>query len=444
MAARDLASPVRALPSIAWLDELTAAEVSVAGGKGANLGELVRAGFQVPDGFVVTTNAYQAAMEESGVRDTLRARSAAISPGDERETAKYAGALQALVIDAGLPEALRNEVSRAYHRFGGELFVAVRSSGLAEDARTTSFAGMHETFTNVRGEDELLARILDCWASLFSVRACAYRASQGVGGEPAIAVIVQRMVNADRSGVMFTADPTTGDRSRLVIEAAYGQGEVVVEGQVEPDTYTVAKDDLTVLSTRIGKKSFAVVRGTSGHDRRVECDPATAQHRVLEHHEVVELVRLGVQVEDHYGIPQDIEWVMEGDVPYIVQTRPVTTLDRLPSPSPSAVSSALVDGLPATPGVVRGSVRLLRSPQEGAKFQDGDVLVAATTSPDWMPIMRRASAIVTDSGGVTSHAAILSRELGVPCIVGTGDATQRLRDGMLVTVDAERGIVFEG
>ena len=432
------------VPSIAWLDRLNAADASVAGGKGANLSKLIRAGFQVPDGFVVTTHAYLAAMEKAGVRHVLRERAAGISLDDEHELAEHALALQALVTGAGLPESLHDAVSRAYHKLGGDPFVAVRSSSVAEDARTTSFAGMHETFTNVRGQEELLTRVLDCWASLFSIRACAYRASLNLSSEPAIGVIVQLMVNADRSGVMFTADPATGDRSHIVIEAAYGLGEVVVEGQVEPDTYTVAKDGPTVLVTRIGEKSHAVVRGTAGHDRRVTCEPATAQHRVLEDREVTELARLGVRLEDHYNAPQDIEWVMEGDATYVVQSRPITTLDRLPPPSRFAATAGLVEGLPAAPGVVRGSVRVLRTPEDGATFQDDEVLVAARTSPDWMPIMRRAAAIVTDSGGITSHAAILSRELDVPCIVGTGDATLRLRDGLAVTVDADRGIVFEG
>ena len=437
-----VASVTASIPSIAWLDE-HAADASAVGGKGANLSNLIRAGFQVPDGFVVTTNAYLTAMEQSGVRDVLRERAADISLDDEHELAERALALQAFVVGAGLPESLRDSVSRAYHRLGGDPFVAVRSSSLAEDARTASFAGMHETFTNVRGEEELLTRVLDCWASLFSVRACAYRASLNLSGEPAIGVVVQLMVHGDRSGVMFTVDPATGDRSHLVIEAAYGLGEVVVEGEIEPDTYTVAKGGPIVVVTRIGHKSLAVVRGTAGHDVRVACEPATAQHRVLEDREVTDLASLGIRLEDHYGAPQDIEWVMEGDETYVVQSRPITTLDGLSPPSRFAASSALVEGLPACPGVVRGSVRVLQTPEGGATFRDGEVLVAARTSPDWMPIMRRAAAIVTERGGITSHAAILSRELGVPCIVGTGDATQCLRDGLAVLVDADRGIVFE-
>ena len=428
---------------IIWLDERAALDAAIVGGKGANLGELVQSGFRVPAGFVVTSNAYLAALDEAGIRTALREMNAA-ALDEDRDLATRATELQELVRGAGLPQWLHDEVERAYRKLGEHSFVAVRSSATSEDSSTASFAGMNESFTNVRGQAELLARVLDCWASLFSERACAYRASRGLVEEPVIAVVVQQMVNADRSGVMFTADPSTGDRSRLVIEAAYGLGEVVVGGEIEPDTYVVDKAGPTVVSTRIGRKPFAIVRGSDGHDQRVESAPETAQHRVLDDREVLEVARLGMKVEDHYGTPQDTEWTIEGDAISLVQSRPITTLGHLPSPSSSAAATGLVQGLGASPGVVSGRVRVLRSAQESASFADGEVLVAAMTSPDWAPVMRRAGAVVTDGGGITCHAAILSRELGVPCIVGTGEATAKLHDGMVVTVDAERGIVFEG
>ncbi len=431
------------VPRIVWLEDRAALDAAIVGGKGANLGELVQSGFRVPAGFVVTSNAYLAALDEAGIRTALREMNAA-ALHDDRDLETRATELQELVRGAGLPQWLHDEVGQAYRKLGEHSFVAVRSSATSEDSSTASFAGMNETFTNVRGHAELLARVLDCWASLFSERACAYRASRGLVEEPVIAVVVQQMVNADRSGVMFTADPSTGDRSHLVIEAAYGLGEVVVGGEIEPDTYVVDKAGPTVVSTRIGRKPFAIVRGSEGHDQRVESAPETAQHRVLDDREVLELARLGMKVEEHYGAPQDTEWTIERDAISLVQSRPITTLGHLPSPSPSAAASGLVQGLGASPGVVSGRVRVLRSAHESAGFADGEVLVAAMTSPDWAPVMRRAGAVVTDGGGITCHAAILSRELGVPCIVGTGEATTKLHDGMVVTVDAERGLVFEG
>lgn len=431
------------------LDELTRNDVAIAGGKGANLGELLRAGLRVPEGFVVTAQAYLEAMEVAGVRDDLRSRAGSADAADDQALAASASELQDLVHRAGIPDALRRDVLDAYHGLGSTTFVAVRSSATAEDSATTSFAGMNETFTNVRGNDELLARIVDCWASLFAGRVCAYRATQHMTAEPAIAVIVQRMVDAERSGVMFTVDPASGDRSRVVIEAAYGLGEVVVGGQVEPDTYVVAKDGSAVIETRIGSKQFKIERGLDGHDRQVACPANAAARAALSEEDLLELARLAIRIEDHYGAPQDTEWAIENGTVYLVQSRPITTLGRpLAGPHPGDesgdVGPVLASGLAAAPGVVVGRVRVLPSPSEAGRLEAGEILVAPMTTPDWVPVIRRAAALVTDSGGMTCHAAIVSRELGVPCIVGTRRATGVLRDGMLVTVDADHGVIYGG
>jgi len=431
---------------IVWFGELGRGDAATAGGKGANLGELTRAGLPVPEGFVVTAHAYLEALEHAGVRDDLRRRNAALDVGDEEALSAEAATLQALVRSVAIPEDLQREIVDAYGRLGSEVFVAVRSSATAEDTASTSFAGMNETFTNVRGEAELLARIVECWASLFGARVCSYRATQGITEEPAIAVVVQRMVDADRSGVMFTVDPATGNRDRIVIEGAFGLGEVVVGGQVEPDTYVVAKDGPTLLETRVGSKGFRIVRGPDGHDQRVDHDAETAHTRVLRDDEVLELARVGLAVERHYGTPQDTEWAMEDGTTFLVQSRPITTLlAEPPGATPgTAMGPALVSGLGAAPGVVAGTVRVLRSPSDGGALEAGEILVAPMTSPDWVPVIRRAGALVTDSGGMTCHAAIVSRELGVPCIVGARAATEVLTDGMLVTVDATHGAVYAG
>ena len=432
---------------VVWFDDLTIDDVDRAGGKGANLGELVSAGLPVPQGFVVTAQAYLEAMDVGGVRADLVDR-VSTADADDSSLARVSADLQDLVHKAGMPKELRSELVDAYQRLGGAPYVAVRSSATGEDSAAASFAGMNETFTNVRGAEELVRRVVDCWASLFGARACAYRATQGVTGEPAIAVVVQRMINSERSGVMFTADPATGDRSHVVIEAAFGLGEVVVGGQIEPDTYVVAKDGPSILETRIGVQAFEIVRGDDGHDRRVELDPQRGAGAVLNDEEVIGLALLGRRVEDHYGAPQDTEWAIENGTVYLVQSRPITTL----GPEAAATGGiavaelgpALVTGLAAAPGLVSGSVRVLRSPTEGRLLEGGEILVAPMTNPDWVPVIRRAGALVTDSGGTTCHAAIVSRELGVPCIVGAGRATELLRDGMVVTVDATHGAVFKG
>ncbi len=427
---------------IAWFKDVGREDALVAGGKGANLGELTRGGFPVPDGFVVTADAYLTAMDEAGVRVQLREGMETADPGDTAEIAATAARLRELVEKAGMPTELGQEILDAFRRLG-EPLVAVRSSATAEDAGDTSFAGMNQTFTNV-SEDDLLGRVVDCWASLFGPRVFSYRAARGIHDEAAIAVVIQRMLDADRSGVMFSADPATGDQSRVVIEAAFGLGEVVVSGAIEPDTYVLSKDGPRLLSTRVGHQLFAIRRGADGHDQRVELADDDGARRVLSDEDALTLARVAAQVEAHYGSPQDMEWAFEGDTVYLVQSRPITTLGAAAATESVQASEPLVTGLGAGPGVASGRVRVLRSVDEAPRLKAGEVLVAPMTTPDWVPAMRRAAALVTDGGGITCHAAIASRELGVPCIVATRQATTVLRDGELVTVDSGAGAVYAG
>jgi pyruvate,water dikinase len=287
---------------------------------------------------------------------------------------------------------------------------------------------------------------VDCWASLYGERVIAYRGSQGLTDEPMIAVVVQGLVRSDRSGVMFTADPSTGDRETLVIEGSFGLGEVVVSGQVEPDTYVVAKAGPRVLSARVGHKDHRIIASDAGTLVREELEPDDARRRVLTDDEAIALARLGLTVERAFGgEPQDIEWAIEGEDTYIVQSRPITTLGPKPAaPATGSGQPILLRGLGASPGVAGGAVRVLRAPKEGTRLRQGEVLVAPMTNPDWVPTIRRAAAVVTDGGGMTCHAAIVSRELGVPCVVGARSATSTLRDGERVTVDGGEGVVREG
>ncbi|MGK2852749.1 MAG: phosphoenolpyruvate synthase, partial [Microbacteriaceae bacterium] len=306
--------------------------------------------------------------------------------------------------------------------------------------------------------EALIARLRDCWASLYGDRVISYRASQGMDEEPLLAVVVQTQIASDRSGVMFTVDPSTGARDRLVIEAALGLGEVVVSGAVEPDTYIVAKDGPRIISTRIGHQSHRLLPGPGGTVRREELADADADARVLSDAEVLAVANLGLQVEEHYGEPQDTEWAYSGERLWMLQSRPVTTLGGGPdsatpiggAPASAPVTEAapvgtvLLRGLPAAPGRVTGRVRILQSPADGDRLQAGEILVAPMTNPDWVPTLRRAAAVVTDGGGMTCHAAIVARELRVPAIVGTRTATTTLRDGELVTVDGAKGEILEG
>ncbi|MFC4783854.1 phosphoenolpyruvate synthase [Nocardioides sp. MAHUQ-72] len=444
------AASVTDLPTtdlVAWFGEIGRADVPRVGGKGANLGELAGAGLPVPPGFVVTADAYLQAMQLGGVRDALRERVAEADVDSPEDLERATADLRALVHAAGVPDDLRRSVLEAYARLGDEPRVAVRSSATAEDSASTSFAGMNETFTNVRGGEELLVRIVDCWASLWSPRVVAYRAAQALAEEPAIAVVVQAMVDSDSSGVMFTVDPSTGDRDSIMVEAAYGLGEVVVGGQVEPDTYVLSKSTGAVVRAHLGTKAVRIVRGPDGHDRRLEVPAEDRSRWVLDEDVLHDLAGLALDIERHYGSPQDVEFARQGDRTWIVQSRPITTLSDVAAAGtePEAeTGDVLLNGLAAAPGLVSGPVRILRSTADGDRLQAGDVLVASMTSPDWVPMMRRACALVTDGGGVTCHAAIVGRELHLPTVVATRTATTVLRDGEIVTVDGSRGVVRAG
>jgi pyruvate, water dikinase len=421
-------------------------DVELAGGKGANLGELVRAGMNVPPGFVVTAPAYLHALDEAGVRDRLREESVRANDTPEPDAA---GRMRSTIHRVPMPRDLREQILAAYAQMGADVSVAVRSSATAEDSKDTSFAGMNATFTNVSGGPALIDAVQRCWASLFGDRVVSYRASQGIDDEPALAVVVQRMVDAERSGVMFTADPASADVTKVVIEAAFGLGEVVVGGAVEPDTYVLDKAGPRLRSVRVGHQDFAIGRGPDGRDARTDFTDDQANRRVLTDEEVVQLARTGLRIHDHYGEPQDIEWAVAAGEWFILQSRPITTLaprEDLPAGAVEAAAAApvLLKGQAASPGMVAGTVRILASPADGESLKSGEILVATMTSPDWVPTIRRAAALVTDGGGMTCHAAIVARELRVPCVVGTRVATSVLHDGQLVTVDATGGRILAG
>ena len=438
---------------VVWFEDLTIADAGIAGGKGANLGELTAAGLPVPPGFVVPADAYLAAIDAAGTRDKLQAILADLDADDDAALARASELARSLIESTPIPPGISEAIRAAYGRIGEMTRVAVRSSGTSEDSGEASFAGMNATFTNVAGSEELLRRIVDCWASLYGARSLAYRVQSGMGEEPTIAVIVQQMIASERSGIMFTADPTDGTRGQLIVEAILGQGEAIVSGMVEPDTYTVTKEPLAVTSIRVGRQSKQIVCGTDGSDLEVELSPADGARRVLDDEQILQIARLGVAVEAHYGAPQDIEWAAVGDQVWLVQSRPITTLgSAAPTPTvgpaaPATTSRSvqvLLHGLGASPGRGAGAVRVLHTPDEGHLLQSGEVLVAPMTSPDWVPAMRRAAGLVTDGGGMTCHAAIVSRELGLPCIVGTREATSLLSNGQPITVDGATGEVYAG
>jgi pyruvate,water dikinase len=416
-----------------------------AGGKGANMGELVAASLPVPPGFVLMRRSYLASMETGGVDTELAAlhREALTQVDSAARLAELCQRMRTLVAKAGVSQDVRDQLLESYRALGPNYTVAVRSSATGEDGRDASFAGMNQTVTNVTGEIALLEAVTTCWASLFSPRVVTYRASRGFVADPAMAVVVQQMIASEQSGVAFTTDPSTGEREHIVIEAALGLGEVVVSGKVQPDTYVVDKMTMDVVDVRIGYQAFKIERGPAGHDVIVELDPAQAQARVLDDISLRRIADLAIAVEAHNGCPQDVEWAIASGKVWLVQARPITTLDKHAS-GESEATGVLVRGLPAAPGSASGRVRVLRTPEEGNRLMDNEILVAPMTNPDWLPAIRRAAAVVTETGGMTCHAAIVARELGVPCVVGARNATTVLRERQSVTVDGSSGTVSAG
>jgi pyruvate,water dikinase len=444
----------QATDAVRGFAQLRREDVGWAGGKGANLGEMTAAGLPVPPGFVVGAPAYAAFCDAGGVRADLEAALAGVDVDDVAALEAAATAARAVIEHAPMPPWLHDAIVAAYvdldaRADGGSLSaVAVRSSATAEDTESASFAGMNETFLNVNGAEEVVAAVRRCWASLFGGRTVFYRAKRGFSQAGMdIAVVVQKQIRSTRAGVMFTVDPSSGADDRVVIEGAFGLGESVVSGSVSPDRFVVDKATRQVLTREVKRKELAIEPRAGGGTETRALGAERALTPVLSDDEVQVLVDLAARIEEHYGSAQDTEWAFdERGVAWMLQSRPVTATGSTgaataPDTGPREV---LVRGLGAAPGSASGRVRRVADLAAAQALVDGEVLVTHMTAPDWVPLMRRAAAIVTDSGGMTCHAAIVSRELGIPCLVGTGDAMTKLRDGELVTVDATHGTVVEG
>ncbi len=446
----DRSREVLADTGVRWLEELSAGDTDLVGGKGANLGELLSFGMPVPPAFVATAEAFRTFLAEAGLRDRILETVEQLDVDHTPALSRTALELQESVAGAPFPEEIRKALLGAYRELGkrcevNEPFVAVRSSATAEDMPGTSFAGMNETILNVRGEEALLEAVRDCWKSLYGARVLFYRRKQGIPEEKiAIAVVVQAMVDSESAGVMFTVNPANGDRKTLVIEGAFGLGDTVVSGAVSPDHWEVDKNTLHLTRERLAEKHVIAYRDERGENQRREVAGEEARRPCLTEELVRKIAGFGKQIEAHYGCPQDIEWaVVDGRIS-IVQSRPVTAVGGAQAEVEREEAEVLVRGLGASPGLAGGTARLLQSLADSERLQPGDVLITRKTEPDWVPLMKKASAIVTDEGGMTAHAAIVSRELGIPCVVGTQEGTRRIPDGEVITVDAAEGVVYRG
>ncbi|MDA1188698.1 MAG: phosphoenolpyruvate synthase [Chloroflexi bacterium] len=426
--------------------------VKEAGGKGANLAEMARANIPVPPGFVVTTNAYFDFLNRTQLRDVIVGALNGLDTSDGDSLEKAAKAIkQAFSLVSVLADTVQ-AIKKMYREMGGGP-VAVRSSATAEDMPEASFAGQQSTYLNIEGPDAVVEAVRDCWASLFESRAIFYRTENKIDHvSTGIAVVVQRMVQSEMSGVMFTIEPVNNDLTHLCIDAIYGLGEAIVSGQITPDAYVVDKVNNKILSQSVEPQDWQLIRNddpkTNDKEPNQKADvPQGKQERQkLSEDQILELAEMGQRLERHYGHPQDVEWALENEEFYIVQTRPVTTTSQATHAAikQGITGTVIVSGSGASPGIGSGRTKVLSGPEEMHRVEKGDILVAEMTTPDYVPAMRRASAIVTDRGGRTCHAAIVSREMGLPCVVGAGNATELLTGEQTVTVDGTSGHVYEG
>lgn len=434
--------------AISWFNEVTKDDIPIVGGKGANLGEMTNAQIPVPPGFIVTSDAYYEFMESSNIVNKLRSLLEPLDTGDSDRLQWVAAEVKQMIMDVAMPQGVADEIRKAYRKLGQGL-VAVRSSATAEDLPEASFAGQQSTYLNIQGEDNVVDAVQRCWASLFEPRAIYYRQQQGFDHfKVGIAVPVQRMVDSVTSGVMFTVEPVTSDTKKIVIEAIYGLGEGLVSGEVTPDLYLIDKEKMSIISKRYSRQEHELVRNPSENNEETNIWQTVAADRQkkqkIADDVIIQLAELAKHIEDHYQFPQDIEWAKEGDNIYILQTRPVTTIKENTEEEPEIQAPVLIEGDAASPGLASGPVRIIREITQIAQVKDGDILVTEMTTPDFVPAMKRAVAIVTDRGGRTAHAAIVSRELGIPCIVGAGNATEALTDDQYITVDGSHGKVYNG
>lgn len=447
---------------VKWFSELNKDQKSIAGGKGANLAEIYNIGIDVPPGFVVTAQAYNYFIEKAGIKEKIIKLLSNIDYENTKQLDDTTKEIRELIVNSKIPQDLEEEILESYGHLDAPdldlanktaldilntasepIFVAVRSSATAEDLAEASFAGQQDSFVNIKGNKELILNIKKCFASLFTSRATYYRNKQGFKHEEtSLAVVIQKMVDSKKSGVIFSKDPTY-DNENVIIEAVYGLGEGIVSGKITPDKYIVSREQ-KILDKKIADKKIAITRNSSGEKTIIRLSEEKSKSQVLTDIEIRNLAQIALKLEDYFKKPQDIEFAIEKEEIFIVQTRPVTTMKKRIERPTEIKGEPILEGLAASPGIAVGKIKIIRKMEDLPKITKGDVLVTTMTNPDMVVTMQKASAIVTDEGGLTAHAAIVSREMGIPCIVGTGNATTKLKENEIITVDGFNGKVYKG
>ena len=449
---------------VLWFDELRRADVGLVGGKSSSLGELTSSvDVPVPYGYATTASAYRYFMEKTGQNKKIHKMLQELQDvEDSVELHEVCTKIRESICSATMPEDLAEQIGKAYEELAEKVgeenpFVAVRSSATAEDLPDASFAGQQDTYLNVTGRDMVIRKVKECYASTFTDRAVYYRAKKNFDHENvALSAAVQMMADAKAAGVMFTVNLATGADDSIMIEGSWGLGEYIVQGTVTPDNFVVDKDSLTITSRRINEKSIELIRKEGGDVEERKVEPERAKAQVISDEQIAQLADYAKRIEKHYGCYMDMEWAVDHkDRLWILQARPETVWSKKNKEKKSEKETVmttdhnvLVKGLPASPGMAAGKCHVITDPKDIDTFKEGEVLVTTMTSPDWVPAMKKAVAIVTDAGGMTCHASIVSRELGIPCVVGTKsrsvEATGVLKTGQDITIDARNGIIYDG
>ena len=451
-----------------WFEQLERKDVDIVGGKSSSLGEMTaKTDVPVPYGFATTAYAYRYFIKESGLEEKMRSILSELTDVENSALLRDVSArLRDAIMAEKMPQDLQDAIGAAYVELGKRVgeenpYVAVRSSATAEDLPDASFAGQQDTYLNVQGAETIIAKVKECYASCFTDRAVYYREKQGFDHiEVALSAVVQMMVFSKTSGVMFTVNVATGDDNNILIEAAFGLGEYVVQGTVTPDNYTISKHDHKIIDRCVNEQDIMLVRKKGGDCEEVQVPEELRKVQTLTDEQILELADYAKKIEKHYGCYMDMEWGVDERTNkiWILQARPESVWSRRNKEGGAKVQESksmtttdhkvIVKGLPASPGKVSGRVHVILDPSRIDEFKEGEILVTEMTAPDWVPAMKKAKAIVTDSGGMTCHASIVSRELGIPCIVGTKSrgeaATVTIPDGIDVTIDATHGVVYEG
>ncbi|CAJ1179510.1 phosphoenolpyruvate synthase [Companilactobacillus crustorum] len=452
--------------NVLWFNELHRKDVNLVGGKSSSLGEMTSSmDVPVPYGFATTARAYQYFMQQTGLNDKVNSLLESIKDyEDSNELHAACEQIRNLIVDAKMPDDLASDIKEAYAQLAEKMgqvdpFVAIRSSATAEDLPNASFAGQQESYLNIKGAADVVDRVQQCYSSLFTDRATYYRHKQGFPHEKvALSAAVQMMVFSKASGIMFSVNVADGDESKIVIDAIYGLGEYIVLGKVTPDHFVVDKQSMKIVEKNIIKQQVELMRVPDGGTIEQEVPQVLQNKQVLTDAQVIELAGYAKEIERHYGCFMDMEYALDANTNrlWIVQARPETVWSQRKKHKQTENQDVVAEkdaqiavrGLPASPGLASGVVHVIDDPKDINEFKEGEILVTLMTSPDWVPAMKKAAAIVTNSGGMTCHAAIVSREMQIPCIVGTKSqnvaATEVLKTGDVVTVDAKNGIVYMG